>query len=173
MHTHESHVNLRLMTRDLKEREGLHSADQKFLSNIETHGWVVTKVFKREGETGPEWAYSTGLFHSYQHPELAIFGLDLDNMHRIINNIGDAVKSGMSFRPGSEYQEIFARCGCRFQPVNTGFYRNYFGWGIWFYESDPFPVLQCFWPDREGKYPWDSGCVPEVVAAQPLLYNAL
>ncbi len=57
------------MTRDIRHRQGLHAADQKFLSQIETYGWNVTTVSKKEGETGPEWAFSAGLFHSYQHPK--------------------------------------------------------------------------------------------------------
>ena len=45
------------MPRDLRERDGLPLADQKSLSNIETHGWVVTKVFRSAGETGLDFAY--------------------------------------------------------------------------------------------------------------------
>jgi Domain of unknown function (DUF4262) len=159
------------MTRDLRERESLHPADQKFLSNVETHGWVVTKVFRTPGETGPEFAYSTGLFHGYQHAEIIIFGLDLDIMHKIVNSIGDAVKAGTRFEPGNEYQEIFARCGCQFRVVEPANYKAYLGWAIWFYEDYDFPVLQCFWPDREGRYPWDPGCSPGVVEMQPLLFK--
>jgi hypothetical protein len=159
------------MTRDPQQREGLHFADQKTLSNIETHGWNVTKVFRAEGEVGPEWAFSTGLFHSYQHPEIMIFGLDLDIMHKIVNDIGSEVKSGTKFEPGKEYREIFARCGCRFRPVEQRYYRQYLGWAIWFYEGDPFPVLQCFWPDKEGKYPWEPACSEFAISAQPLLFE--
>jgi hypothetical protein len=159
------------MTRDLRHLKGLHAADQKFLSQIESCGWNVTTVFKTEGETGPEWAFSTGLFHSYRHPEVAIFGLDLDIMHAIVNNIGDEVKKGNKFEPGTEYQDILARCGCRFRPVQPRRHKDYFGWAIWFYEDDPFPMLQCFWPDKEGKYPWEAGCSEFVVSAQPFLFE--
>jgi len=160
------------MTRDLAQRDGLPPADQKFLSNIETHGWVVTKVFGSEGETGPEFAYSAGLFHVYKHPEIIIFGLDLDIMHKIINNIGNAVKSGTQFESGNEYQHIFAKCGCQFRLVEPAWYKDYLGWAIWFYEGSKFPVLQCFWPDREGRYPWDPGCASGVVELQPFLFKS-
>ncbi|MGA9352382.1 MAG: DUF4262 domain-containing protein [Terriglobales bacterium] len=159
------------MTRDPRLRDGLHPADGRFLSQIETHGWNVTTVFKSEGESGPEWAYSTGLFYSYQHPEIAIFGLDLDNMHEIVNNIGDEVKKGNKFKAGAEYMEIFERIGCRFREVHLRHYEAYFGWAIWFYEEDAFPVLQCFWPDKHGKYPWEDGCSDFVRTAQPLLFE--
>jgi len=92
-------------------------------------------------------------------------------MHKIVNNIGDAVKSGIRFEPGNEYQEIFARCGCQFRVVERANYKAYLGWAIWFYEDYDFPVLQCFWPDRVGRYPWDPGCFPDVVEMQPLLFK--
>jgi len=166
-----SYATLQRMTRELRERNDLPNADQQFLANIETHGWVVTKVFRRDGETGPDWAYSTGLFHSYSHAEIVIFGLDLDNMHTIVNNIGSEVKAGSHFESGNEYQGILARYGCQFRLVDTRYYRDYFGCSIWFYEADPFPVLQCFWPDREGYYPWDPKCDSGVAVLQPLLFK--
>ena len=159
------------MTRDVRERDELPPADQKFLSNIETHGWVVTKVFRSAGDAGPEFAYSTGIFHGYQHAEIIIFGLDLDIMHKILNNIGNAVKAGTRFEPGNEYQEIFVRYWCQFRVVDRANYKPYLGWAIWFYENYDFPVLQCFWPDREGRYPWDPNCSPDVIEMQPLLFK--
>ena len=159
------------MTRDIRNRESLPPSDQKFLANIESHGWVVTKVFRSAGDTGPDFAYSTGLFQGYDHPEVIIFGLDLDKMHRIINNIGEAVKTGFRYEPGTEYHEIFARCGCQFRVLDLKHYKAYLGWSIWFYESYEFRVLQCFWPDREGRYPWDPACSPDIAQMQPLLFK--
>jgi hypothetical protein len=161
------------MTRDVRQRGGLKPADQKFLSIIETHGWHVTRVFNREGDSGPEWAYSTGLFHSYGHPEILIVGLELDIMGRIINIIGAEVKGGKQYQPGQEYADILANYGCQFREVQRTQYRDYVGWSIWFYEADPFPLLQCFWPDREGHYPWDPDCSEAVADQQPLLFKSI
>jgi len=97
------------MVRDLRDRDDLPAADRSFLSNIKKYGWNVTNVFASEGETGPEWSYSTGLYHSFQHAEIAVFGLKIENMHKIINNIGEAVKNGARFEAGNEYHDIFAR----------------------------------------------------------------
>lgn len=159
------------MVRDLRDRDDLPAADRSFLSNIKKYGWNVTNVFASEGETGPEWSYSTGLYHSFQHAEIAVFGLKIENMHKIINNIGEAVKNGARFEAGNEYHDIFARIGCRFQSVPRAHYKEYFGWGIWFYEQDALPMLQCFWPDRDGRYPWDPRCSPHVASLQPLLFE--
>jgi uncharacterized protein DUF4262 len=43
-------------------------------------------------------------------------------------------------------------------------------YALWFYEDDPFPLMQCFWPDKEGRFPWDDGCDDYVRNAQPLLF---
>jgi hypothetical protein len=157
--------------RDPNHPDNSHPADQEFLKQVEEYGWNVTNIFRREGETGPEWSFSTGLFHTFKHPEVVIFGLERNIMQGIINNIGDAVKNGQKFEPGNEYQDIFAKCGCQFRPVDPVFYRGYLGWAIWFYNGEHFPLLQCFWPDLEGRYPWDPACSSEVVAAQPLLFK--
>ena len=157
--------------RDPNHPDNSHPADQKVLSQIEEFGWNVTNVFHREGEPGPEWSFSTGLFHTFKHPEIVIFGLELDNMQGIINNIGLAVKTGSKFEPGTEYQEILAKCGCQFRAVDRTNFKAYLGWAIWYYNGDPFPVLQCYWPDRAGFYPWDPECDAGVVSLQPLLFN--
>jgi len=93
---------LQRMTRDIHHRDDLHAADRKFLSDIAMYGWNVTNVFASKNESGPEWSYSTGLYHSFQHPEIVVFGLEAENMQKIINNIGDAVKGGARFDPGNE-----------------------------------------------------------------------
>jgi hypothetical protein len=157
------------MTRDPHRREGLDAADQTFLSHIADHGWNVTKVFTNADKPGPDFAYSTGLFHSYEHPEILIFGLPLDTMHKVVNNISIEVKKGATFESGVEYDEFFAGCGCCFRTVGPRHYPDYLGWAIWFYQRDPFPCLQCFWPDKQGKYPWEEGCAESVRSAQPIL----
>lgn len=92
-------------------------------------------------------------------------------MEKIVNTIGSEIKAGFKFESGSKYHNVFAKCGCQFRPVDPTWYPNYFGWAMWFYNGEPFPVLQCFWPDREGHYPWDPACSPAVVQLQPLLFK--
>jgi hypothetical protein len=132
------------MTRDTTRRDGLSAADQRFLSLIETIGWNVTNVFKTEGDHGPEWSYSTGLFHSFGHPEVLVFGLALDNMQKIINNIGLEIRAGKRFDVGAEYFGMLANYGCRFREVDTAHYRAYLGLGDLVLSGRPFPSAAMF-----------------------------
>ena len=41
------------------------------------------------------------------------------------------------------------------------------GWALWYYDHAEFPVLQAVYPDRENRFPEESGFDPAF--AQPLL----
>jgi Domain of unknown function (DUF4262) len=161
------------MTRSLENSAELSVPEAKVLRDIQTYGWHVTKFFGTGVEAGPEWAFSIGLFHSYCHPEVIIFGLKLDICIALVHEIGGHIKTGKEYDVEGEYGDILRdpyKCAFRFvQPYHD---RDYLGYGCWFYQSDPFPTLQCFWPDKTGRFPWDEGCVSTVRDAQPLLYVA-
>jgi hypothetical protein len=159
------------MTRSLEHISSVQPGDAKVLGDIKTHGWHVVKVFARENEPGPEWAFSIGLFHSFGHPEVLVFGLALDNCMKVINEIGRQVKAGSRYESDREYPDILTDpYRCVFKTVETKNYRRYVGYALWFYECDPFPMFQCFWPDKGGHFPWDSRCNQVVKERQPLLF---
>jgi hypothetical protein len=160
------------MTRALDDSEGMSAPDVKTLTDIERVGWHVMKVFAQPGEAGPEWAFSIGLFHTFQHPEVIVFGLPLDVCASVVNGIGQNVKAGQRYLQGELYADILQDpYKCSFREVPRAQFIEYVGYALWFYEDDPFPILQCFWPDKSGLYPWDDGCNDYVRAAQPLLFG--
>jgi len=55
--------------------------DQKLLDDVAEYGWHVIKVLDQPD--APGWAYSVGLFQNFGHPEIMVFGLDLDLMQLI------------------------------------------------------------------------------------------
>ncbi len=159
------------MTRSLGETRNLHAAEQKVLHDIDHVGWHVVKVFASAGESGPEWAFSIGLFHSFLHPEVIIFGLPLNTCADLINEIGRQIKNGRRFDGQCAISGILTEpYTCVFRPVPMRIYAEYVGFAQWFYEADPFPVMQCFWPDKAGRFPWEAGCERATREAQPLLF---
>jgi hypothetical protein len=160
------------VTLDPKKREGLSPADAKFLEIIERYGWHVMSVAPRTGSADKEewFSYSTGLYLRFGQPEVIVLGLDSDTGTRIVNEIGEQMKGGRKFELGTDYRDIFADdVPCQFKPVHRSQYGQYVCFSTWFYEATDFPVWQCFWPDRDGIYPWLQDCNDEVAHLQPLL----
>ena len=158
------------MTRDPKNRTGMSPTDAKFLANIEEYGWAVTKVAPRVGDEGDCFAYSTGLYFTFGQPEIVIFGLSLDKMHKIINIAGNLMKHGVNFLPDCDYADLLEQYPCQFKLVDRSHYKEHLGFSIWFYEGYDYPTLQCFFPDKNGYFPWQSECSPDVRQQQPFLY---
>jgi len=156
---------------DPKQRNGFPPGDMKFLEIIDKFQWHVMSVAPRIGEGGESFSYSTGLFMRFKHPEIILFGLNPDISQQIINGIGKIVEAGKPFEMNRDYADVFAdEVMCRFRPVLSAHYREYVGWSLWFYEQELFPLFQCFWPDKNGRYPWEKECHPDVAGCQPLLY---
>lgn len=159
------------MTRSLEEASALSSLDAKVLREIHTDGWQITGVLAREQERGPDFAYSIGFFHTMGHPEVILFGLPVETCMKAVNVVGIDVQSGMRFEPGRVYEGILrAPHLCSFREVERHNFADYVGYALWFYEADPFPLLQCFWSDEYGLFPWEPGCSDYARAAQPMLH---
>jgi hypothetical protein len=143
------------------------SADQKVLDDIATYGWHVVKVY--EDEVGPGFAFSIGLFRTFGHPEVIMFGLPPDVMHQVINVIGTNIRAGKRYTAGPAYDDLIERYSCTFRQVPKRHYPEYLGYAQWFYRGDEFPLLQCIWPDREGRFPWQAPEDAWLRKGQPVL----
>lgn len=160
------------MTRSLEEANDLSALDAKVLREIHTDGWQITGVLAREQDRGPDFAYSIGLFHSFGHPEVILFGLPIDTCMRAVNVIGIDIRNGMRFHPDTVYDRILSvPHRCCFRDVDRKHYQDHVGYALWFYETDPFPLMQCFWSDPHGRFPWDAGCSRYARDGQPLLFG--
>jgi len=151
----------------VRDDEGFDPGDRKLLDDVDRHGWHVVKV--TNDETDPGFAYSVGMFHTFRQPEIIVVGMDLKVMHWMINEAGEWVREGRPIRPDTPYSGLLEGYDCIFRPVAKKFYRDYFGYALWFYRDDEFPVLQCIWPDKEGHWPWNEDFNPAWKSMQPLL----
>ncbi|WP_165244365.1 DUF4262 domain-containing protein [Paludisphaera soli] len=122
--------------------------------SIARHGWHVIKV--PDDAEGPGFAYNIGFHMTFDHPEVIVFGLDLDIMHRMINNLGFELRAGARFGPGDRCSEVLETCEVAFQAVARRHYDEYFGFGIRI-QGEAFEAIQMCWPDARGRFPWESG----------------
>ena len=142
--------------------------DRKLLADVDGHGWHLVGIDDDNDE--PAYVFSVGLFHTLKQPEICIFGLrDTTVMGQIINGVGELMRSGEKFEDWHASDEVLDGYSCVFRTVDRSLYREHFGYARWFYEGDGFPMLQCFWPDHEGYFPWDSRFNAQMVRAQPIL----
>ena len=124
----------------------------------------------------PEFCFSIGFFINLQHPEFFVMGMSSNTAGRIINRLFRSVEGGHRFSEDEKIADLFddERLGI-LKPFPKSLYFDYLGYACWFYRSltffppplEPkFPVLQLFWPDKAGRYPFEAGCHPSAVAAQ-------
>jgi hypothetical protein len=144
------------------------AGDRKLFADVKKFGWHVIKV--APDDEGPAFAYSIGIYHSFQHPEIVIFGLDVTDMHRMINAIGEAIRSGSRFSDGDESDAALEGYNVLFRRVEMRHYREHFGYARWFYQGDEFPVLQCVWPDSKHRYPGNRRFDANIKDLQPVLF---
>jgi hypothetical protein len=142
--------------------------DRKLLADVESHGWHLVGI--GDDPDGPGYVFSVGIYHTLGQPEVCIFGLSNSSvMGHIINGVGALMKSGKHFEDWYESPDVLEGYSCMFRRVDPKLYREYFGYALWFYEGENFPMLQCVWPDQDHRYPWDSQFDAQMVASQPVL----
>jgi hypothetical protein len=151
------------------KRKPQDESEAKLLADVKDPGWHVIGV--TEDDEGPGFAYTIGLLHSYRHPEIIIFGLDVPILWRIVNVIGEKVKQGEKFENNQEGEDILEGYLVFFRLVQKRHYREYLGYARWFYEGDAFPALQCVWPDKANRYPWHPDASELFRQRQPVLYD--
>ena len=141
--------------------------ENKLISDIESYGWTVLLV--EATDYLPSFAYTVGLWKNYNHPEIICLGLTTSTLHSILNIGGELVKDGQSLQVNRDYDDFFNSGTAQFIQVDPRNLTDYFGYAIWFNNTNNFPALQLVWTDRNNKYPWDKDFEEEFVYLQSLL----
>ncbi len=139
---------------------------KEIAGHVKSTGWFVIGV--EEDETGPGFAYSIGLEHSYKHPEVILKGLAVDIMMSLVNDIGNKVKSGQIFKAGERSSDVFGGSDCLFVEVPASAYEDHPVQAKNYYKGKPFRALQCLWPDKQARFPVDPACDKGMAARQSL-----
>jgi len=143
--------------------------DEKLIADVHRYGCHILRVLA--DDTGPEFAYSIGLYLNYEQPEVLIFGMPVDKAQLILNDLAERASRGARFFAGESSDLFLEGYSVSFVEIPLEAYREHLGFAIWFYASlpGPFPAVQLVWPDRDGRFPWDSGVDAEFRALQPVL----
>lgn len=142
--------------------------ERKALEDIRDHGLHVVYVLP-EGNM-PGWMFSIGLYHHHQHPEVLVFGLNRQVAHWLVNEVARRVEAGERMADGCTADDLLEGVPCTFRAMYPGWRDAFLGWMDWFYKGADVPVLQCIWPDHDGKWPWQPEFRHDWGWAQPLLF---
>jgi hypothetical protein len=143
--------------------------EQRVIDTVNRVGWMVMKVAPNRGDPDPQWfAYTIGLPVTFGWPELICFGLELDAMLEILNNAVQELKSRpVTPSSGLILNEVLEIFPVRLGAFSSSCYGEYLGWALWFarfrgLKPEQFGCLQLLWPDKDGYFPCDADCQPEI-----------
>lgn len=136
---------------------------------VKAAGWQVILV-PGEGEA-PGFLFTIGLWQIYNHPEVLLFAPSSDprDMGGSIQRLVERVRAGERFEPGKSHEGFFNQYPGRFREIDRRWYPEFLGTAGGYYESFDFPALQLFWPDRQGRFPWESEFNRSLFSLQPIL----
>ncbi|MBB5856408.1 DUF4262 domain-containing protein [Amycolatopsis umgeniensis] len=159
-----------LICLDADSRERLDAIDTDTVKNVRDKGVHVVMILEDHETAG--WAFTTGLWHTYRSPEVAIFGLPNDIAHRCLQAAADQAAAGRPMAANEERDEILKSLAVALRPVDESWRRKLFGVNVSFYRntSPAVPFLQMLWPDREGRFPGQQGFATEYEDLQPHLW---
>ncbi|MFF3013660.1 DUF4262 domain-containing protein [Streptomyces sp. NPDC057939] len=157
-----------VLCHDYGDRDAADGADLRIIENVGRHGWHVAMV--PEDEIGPGFAYTIGLAHTHGGPELAMFGLDVHAMHRMLNRLGAMSAAGTVLTDGQRHSDVVDGRQVGLRQVDPRWYRTFFGRAIGFYRRPPFPVLQVGWPDVDDRFHWEEQAGARHQESQPQLW---
>jgi len=145
--------------------------EQRLVKDVANIGWHSLHV-TGDGAI-PDFVYSVGLMETYGHPEIIVFGLPMETMHDLVSNFVAGIDGGRAFVKAGSYDGIVDGFSLATRPMNTQHHCDFVGYALWHRafvgKSGDLRVVQCFWPDKAGVFPFEKGCSETVAALQPRL----
>jgi len=149
-------------TRSQSERSWLADYERRVTETIRLHGCMIQGVMG-EGRT-PPFAYTVGLFE-LGHPELIVYGLDVESSGGMLNWFAAQIRDGEVFSPGQVIQPPESGTRLLVQTFHDPWLlytaNRHYRRG----REAPVRALQLIW-DAGGAFPWEVG-YPEPEWLQP------
>ena len=141
---------------------------QWILSQVSSVGWAIPGV--PGDDVAEPWAYSIGLWASYGHPDIAVFGRPLGQLAVITKTLCRRVADEDTLSAGDEIDDV-----CPSRLAIRDVHESWRATPL-FHASDEFhgyirpPMYQVAWADRDGHFPWEQRFEPTLAGNQPMLW---
>ena len=155
----------------------LSELERQIVDSVARRGVYVVNVLPHpDGSDGEEvFTYTVGLVKSMQWPEMICFGLGTNEMTEMLGLAIEECWEG-KVRPSDGLILNKVLNGVPAKLVrNDKIPDNYMRYADWFADHEGLPKpnrLQLMWPDRNGVFPDDERCLPDVRAAQTPFHSA-
>jgi hypothetical protein len=149
--------------------EPLDAEDLRLLADVAQSGFHCAE--SEGGEDVVPHAFSVGFFRSWDHPEVAMFGLEAETLRNAVGRVADHVRDGARFEHGELADGIVSGREVAFRRIVPRHYAAFLGHAVWYHGGARFPALQAVWADEEGHFPWDRWFPRELRGAQPVLFE--
>lgn len=153
-----------------RKGEVLEAADLRLMADVAQWGVHVVSS-DRSGAVENEHAFSVGLFRTFDHPEVALFGLDAEVLATAVRRIADRVRAGERFESRDVAEGLIEGRAVAFRRVVPRHYATYLGYAVWYHDGPRFPALQGVWSDDAGRFPWERWFPREERDLQPVLFE--
>lgn len=143
--------------------------ERRVCQDVVNHYCHVVCVESGDTPSEPKFQYSVGLTYNFDLPEIITVGQKHDWGHAMVNVIRDRVRSGEAFVAGQRINGLIPpNYDAMLVAIDKRHYPELFGYCLWFYCGDDFAAFQLVWPDKENRFPWDTGCSRRVLDCQPV-----
>ncbi|MFO1076909.1 MAG: DUF4262 domain-containing protein [Planctomycetota bacterium] len=127
----------------------------RVLDDVAADGVHIAHVLASEDGAVPAYAFTVGLWHTFERPEVIVFGLDEEVAEQLLEALADEASDGASFAPGSRSEGLLHGYPVRFLDVPKERRGEHVALADWAHEGADFPLVQVVYPDKQGRWPWD------------------
>ncbi|WP_334182189.1 DUF4262 domain-containing protein [Novosphingobium sp.] len=151
--------------------------EQEIVGIVRQHGCMVMNVFDPEQQE-PDFSYSIGFPETAGQAEVIVFTLPKSLRANMINEIlRQMTEEGLKLEDGARIGGLIEGFECVARRITSReALDEHFGSAIWYHRSqreiEIVDAFQIVWPGaRQGLFPWEDGCVQDVIDDQPALYQ--
>ena len=142
------------------------SEDEEIARSVAANGWHAISVTDHP----PGFVYTCGLMTTFGHPEVIIFGLSPIAAYSVLEVLVADIRSGRSFAESGLYEGVLVDFPLAVRPVDPTQYELYLGYAMGHCrhtgKTGRLVAVQVFWPDKQGRFPFEVRCDPEISALQ-------
>lgn len=136
--------------------------DRWLRATIDEVGWAVVAV-----SADPAHAYTVGLWHTFDLPELAMFGLEPPDMQVWLKECVRILRQRGGAQAGERLEGVLRGFPVMLRQIDPSWREPLFGAACRYYGTVDIPMRQVVWPDRDGHWPWDIAASEACRVRQP------